>query len=285
VLVSLVLVAAAGVREATVPAASTAAYDGGWATRALLLGALASAVVAGVVATRRRRGVPPDADPWHRVPRALAWALVLGWFATSVVGVATSERSASFGDLESDLRTGAVDQVVVTGALPPDAVGSALVEVRWRDGWLLRTAEVRQVTRRQGSPDRTLDGDPVVRGDVAAHLAAIDPAVRVETGGQRQSAGLTAGAFGWTVSGWLAWPYVVLVGLTLRVLAVAPEPWRATRWGWGWPVVLLAPLGSVAFLLLGGPTRAVRRPEGHRARLTGGWSFLAAVLVASAFDA
>lgn len=39
--------------------------------------------------------------------------------------------------------------------------------------------------------------------------------------------------------------------------------------------LLTGPLGSVAYLLLGGPTGVLRPHHGHR-RLTGGWAFLLA---------
>jgi hypothetical protein len=289
VVVALGLVAAAGLTDAR---------GDGDATRRLASVALVVLVAAGLVATRRRWHDPlgdvatPASErartgAWGRVPRVLAWTLVLGWLLTSAAVVLTIERSASLGDLESSLRSGDVEEVVVAGGLPDRArAGSGLVELRWTEGRLRYAAEVEQlVGAGRNTPGAFADVEDVV-GDVTTYLTRIDPDVEVLTGPRRMPSGFTTDAFGWTVSGWLAWPFLALLLLTLWVVVVAPEPWRATRWAWAWLVLLLAPLGGVAYLLLGGPTGAVRRPPGPpRQRFTGGWAFILAFLVASAFSA
>jgi hypothetical protein len=85
---------------------------------------------------------------------------------------------------------------------------------------------------------------------------------------------------GFTFMGWGVPWHVVLLGTAswlavLLLIVGGPEPWRATRWAWGWAWLLTGPLGSVAYLLLGGPTGFLRPHHGHR-RLTGGWAFLLA---------
>jgi hypothetical protein len=56
--------------------------------------------------------------------------------------------------------------------------------------------------------------------------------------------------------------------------AAGPEPWRATRWAWLWAVLLAAPVGTLAFALLSGPTPLVPAPRNRARRLTGGWALV-----------
>jgi hypothetical protein len=78
--------------------------------------------------------------------------------------------------------------------------------------------------------------------------------------------------------GWYAPAAVVLLALAawsfvLLLIIGGPEPWRATRWAWGWAWLLTGPFGAFAYLLLAGPLGAARPRSGHR-RVTGGWAFV-----------
>ena len=61
-------------------------------------------------------------------------------------------------------------------------------------------------------------------------------------------------------------------------------PWRATKWAWIWLILLSGPLGSVAYLLLGGPLGLWRARDLSR-RLTGGWAFRIAMVLFGGADA
>jgi hypothetical protein len=85
-------------------------------------------------------------------------------------------------------------------------------------------------------------------------------------------------AYGVAVPGWVA-----LLGLAAwfgswLLIIGGPQPWRATRWAWAWLASIGAPVGLLAFLLLGGPL-GVGRPRNPARRLTGGWAFLLALVV------
>lgn len=76
------------------------------------------------------------------------------------------------------------------------------------------------------------------------------------------------------VAGWLVF---VASAATLLLLIGGPQPWRATRWAWFWLALPVAPLGLLAYFLLGGPL-GVARPRHPNRRLTGGWAFLLALV-------
>jgi hypothetical protein len=121
-------------------------------------------------------------------------------------------------------------------------------------------------------------------GAVIALFALATAALMVTTGLPPATYGDLLGErttdHGFTFMGWGVPWHVVLLGTAswlavLLLIVGGPEPWRATRWAWGWAWLLAGPLGSVAYLLLGGPTGFLRPQHGHR-RLTGGWAFLLA---------
>lgn len=63
-----------------------------------------------------------------------------------------------------------------------------------------------------------------------------------------------------------------------------PAPWRATSWAWIWLILGGGPLGSIAYLLLGGPL-GLWRPRDVNRRLTGGWAFLIALVLGGGSNA
>lgn len=258
---------------------------------ALGAGAVVALVLVCFVATRPRREPEPEVyaealaaqrsrrGAWGRVPRLVAWALVLGWLVTVVAVVATTERSRSLGDLESAISSGDVGVVGVSGELGPGATGYSTVELHWSNHGLRYVSEVRQV---RGSTQTGGGSARVVRGDLTSYLTGLDPSLRIEQAPHTiQVSGLHFDALGWNVAGWLLWPLLALLAMTLRLVAVSPEPWRATRWAWGWIVFGLGPLGCLAYLLAGGPTGALRRPAGRGRGLTGGWAFLLVLVLGS----
>lgn len=269
----------------------------------LLRAALVALVLAALVATWGVRGDPRrlDAAPasevsrtghWGRVPRVVAWVLVLGWALTSVAVVLSVDRTRSLGDLEAAIYEGRVDEVLVAGELGPGSNGSAAVELRWSVRGLRYVTEARQLQgseqqirrlERQSASTLTSGDDTVlraIRGDLTTYLTSLDPDVRVEqTYRTLRAGGLSYESFGWTIRGWLLWPFIALLAVTLRLLAISPAPWRATRWAWFWLVMGLAPLGALAFLLLGGPTGAARRPSPQRRDLNGWWAFVLVLLL------
>jgi hypothetical protein len=194
-------------------------------------------------------------DEWRdRRWRLTGAVIALCALATAALMVTTGLRPATYGDLLADVASSKVDEVQVLG---PDAPQEGdRVELRWSvlGGVLDQYAEVR------------------VESDPRETLRSIDPDVLIT--GERT----TDHAF--MFMGWGVPWQVALLGMAswlavLLLIVGGPEPWRATRWAWGWAWLLTGPPGSVAYLLLGGPTGFLRPQHGHR-RLTGGWAFLLA---------
>ena len=65
---------------------------------------------------------------------------------------------------------------------------------------------------------------------------------------------------GWQVPDPIGIVAFVLHLAGLALLVTGPQPWRATRWAWFW-LLLLPPVGSIAFLLLSGPTAGLPAPK------------------------
>ena len=285
---ALAVACAAGL--AALVASSNSLADG------LGAGAVVALVVACFAATRPRREPEHEVyaealaaqrsrhGTWGRVPRVVAWALVLGWLVTAVAVVATTERTRSLGDLESAVASGDVGVVGVSGSLGPGDTGFSTVELHWSSHGLGYVSEVRQVqgSDRAVATMQTGGSLRVVRGDLTAYLTGLDPSLRLEeVPSTLRVSGLYVNALGWQVAGWLVWPLLALLAMTLRLVSVSPEPWRATRWAWGWVVVGLGPLGCLAYLLAGGPTGALRPPARPGRGLTGGWAFLLVIILGS----
>ena len=225
---------------------------------------------------------PPDrlADGWGRRDRIAGWVLVGAWTALLVAALLTGHRVSDLDRLEGLVAAGEVTEVEVVGGVGGATSwdGFGVAQVRWREGWVVHTAEVteasdvRQATRarRQAEADGT-----VVVGSVEAHLSTLDPDVRFTRGEPRNPYSEIAGL---QTPGWVGLAYVVLLGATL-VLNGGSRPWRATRWAWAWLVLLVPPFGIAAYLLLGGPTGLFRPRDPRRVWLTGGWAFLLALLL------
>ncbi len=190
---------------------------------------------------------------------------------TAALMVTTGQRPATYGVLLSDVASGKVDEVQYVGA---DA--SETVELRWSvlGGLLDQYAVVR--VGYGGSSDAWGETTAVTSEDPRQALRSIDEHVTITVGPSGETPSF--GFMDWRVPG----PVALLAMATwlggLLLVVGGPEPWRATRWGWAWVWLLTGPLGSVAYLLLGGPL-GVGRPRPGQRRLTGGWAFLLALVL------
>jgi hypothetical protein len=229
-------------------------------------------------------GSPPD-DSWTAV-RGPFWHVVragtaLGWLLLVAAVLVTGERVTSVDALLAAAARGDVDEVRVAGhILPPGARGSVTQELRWSDSGLHYLARIVQAHPRRAGFRHRSDADhyPVVTTDAAAYLAERTEGVRVLRDGPRTDR-MTSGIGPFQV------PDPVLDGLwllllaTVLLLALGPQPRRATRWAWCWMVVGAAPIGIPAFFVLSGPLPLLPRPRPGTRVLTGGWAFLLTVLL------
>ena len=203
--------------------------------------------------------------------------LLVTWVALVAAAFVTGERASTFGHLEGLVAAGEVSEVEVVGEpLPADSIGYAGIQVRWREGWVLRSASVTQASNeRQAVKARRANGAPVIVGSVEDHLRRFDPDVTLSRG-EHRSPSFTMGGF--ETPGWIGLGYLGLLLATL-VLVGGPRPWRATRWAWAWLVLLVPPYGIAAYLVLGGPTGLLPPRDPRRVWLTGGWAFLLALIL------
>ncbi len=217
-------------------------------------------------------------DGWTRRDRVAGWLLVATWVALLVSAVVTGQRVSTFAHLEARVAAGDVSTVEIVGEqLPADAIGYGGVQLRWREGWVLHAAWVTEASsERQAAKARRSDGDRVVVvGSVEDHLRRLDPEVSFSRGEYRSSSFTLGGLEG---PGWIGVGYLVLLVGTLALIG-GPRPWRATRWAWGWLVLLVPPYGVAAYLLLGGPAGLLPPRDPRRVWLTGGWAFLLALVL------
>ena len=216
---------------------------------------------------------------WSSWPRRTGWALLAGWVLLILSVPFTGERSVPVADLHAAVQAGDVTVVHVSGGLDAPARGFATLDIRWRDGLFAYHAEMREARPlRPGA--RWRGGMPTVRAGVVDRLEAAYPDLRVE----RQPA--PSSSFTGDVLGVRLPPWTVGVGLalslaTIGLLVVGPQPWRATRWAWFWMSGIAAPVGLLAYLVLGGPTTLAPPPRPGASRLTGGWAFLLAFITGS----
>lgn len=244
------------------------------------------------------QGPGPGPGPVHGHRRrwwaVVVWVLLLTHLVVVAAVLLTSQRPSSLGELAEDVRSGEVRSVTVRGGLPQGSTGSALVEVSWRDGLVERVTEVTERRSRSDRAARTdrgwastlVDGSggPVVRGTVEQELLARQPDLEVTRADLE--GGWRGMVLGLRVHGPLAPALMGLLLADLLLLALGPEPLRATRWGWA--LLLLSPAGlvvGVALLLLGGHLRLLPPPSPGSRRLTGGWAFLLLVVLVQVLGA
>ena len=207
----------------------------------------------------------------------LRWALIGWWFLSAAAVLVVGERPSSLPALLAAVDAGQVSEVQVVGALPPGAEGSVIQDVRWRQNGLVRNAEVHHT-----SPGYTLDQGVYAKTTTSIGVATVvhqhSPDVRVQVSSMPSSS-MTSEFWGWRVPAWLGGFVLAGVLCSLLVLGAGPEPWRATRWAWAWAVLLAAPVGTLAFAMLSGPTPLVPSPRNSSRRLTGGWAFIIMLVV------
>lgn len=198
----------------------------------------------------------------------LRWLLLVSCLLMVPLGALFGERLTDFGDLRQAVAAGQVRQVWATDGIGTGSTGCSTQQLHWRNGALPRRTEVVIQSSGEGydcdhSATRLLNSR-----DAVTPLRALQPGLRVT---RVRSDWSSSTLFGWSIPHWLG-----LAGLGLQVLGVimlihGPTPWRATRWGWFW--VMVNPLGTVAFALLGGPTPPLPAPRLPHRVLTGGWAF------------
>ena len=206
---------------------------------------------------------------------ALRVVLALGWVALALTTVLVGQRSASLEDLRLAVDAGRVTEVRVSQDAEPDATAETVYvqAAVWRDRLVLHRTEFQQVGFATAVP---VSGLPVVSTDLAEDLRA--EGVRVRPLEDRFSHSEVAG---WQVPAWVGMLLFAEWLVTLFLLVGGPVPERATRWAWFW--LNSSPFGVLAFLLLAGPFPGVPGPRPGARRLTGGWAFLASLVLGGAY--
>jgi len=207
--------------------------------------------------------------------RVAGWGLIGACLLLAAVAYVGGERTASYEALRTAVERGDVDHVVVGSEAHGSFRGHETVVVHWRTATGWRVAQV--VEQHPLRRDR-INGLPVVY-DVVQDLRGLDAGVEIERRPHWRELGVTTEVLGWRLAGWCALAAAgVWVG-ALMLLVGGPPPWRATRWAWFWLLALAAPVGVVAFLLLGGPCGLLPPAPGRRPGLRGGAAFLLALLI------
>jgi hypothetical protein len=217
---------------------------------------------------------PAAYDEWRdRRWRLTGLAFAVLWLVTAVLLVQLGEKRSDLNQLSASISEGSVTQVEVVGAPQERWRGGTVVTLRWQGSVLTRFAQVTVYGDR--APNRTAEGDHVV-GDPGEYLQTIAFPQELDiTYADRPS-----------YREWHGWrgpdvPYVAALAAwfgTILLAGAGPQPWRATSWAWIWLILFSGPLGSVAYLLLGGPL-GMGRPRNPERRLTGGWAFLIGVVL------
>ena len=220
---------------------------------------------------------PRDVGRSTRWDRLVAWALLATLAVLGAALVLSGEREVGIGDLQHAITRGEVTEVGLSEGLPDGADGFAHVRIRWEGRVVDQVTTVVEASDRAAAKRAASSTDaPVLVGDVAEALGIDAAGVRV-VDIPPVRAGTSTAFMGITGPGWIVLAYLAVVVAAL-VLTSAREPWRATRWAWGWLVLLVPVAGFLAFLVFGGPT-GLARPRQPSRRLTGGWAFLLALLL------
>lgn len=218
------------------------------------------------------------------------WVLLVAWLAAAtgmlLGGSVQATHEELVARLAADARAGETTTLQVSEPVPAflerGAQGYGRIEVRWREGLLWHeTAVVVASSDRQARAARR-------EGHATAVVVAPETP---EDLWRRTQPELVVEQTDWTYRGgsiqvWgdelhgPSWA-VALLGVawlgTLARLVVGQAPWRLTRWGWAWPLLLAWPAAIPAFLLLGGST-GLLEPSRQRRRLTGGESLALCLL-------
>ncbi len=213
-------------------------------------------------------------DGWgERRWRLLSLAVAVLWLAAAATMLLTGERRTDLDALEAGVRDGSVARVEVIG-WPGGLDDGSAYRLRWHDVPVDRYTVVHvDVVKGGNTPTRD---QQVIDQNPTDFLVGLDPDIEVVS--VEPSAGTYTEWRGWRGPGWTGLVGFAAWFATLVLLRHGPEPRRATRWAWGWLVLLGGPLGALAYLILGGPL-GVRGPTQVRGRLTGGWAFLLTLIL------
>ena len=210
-----------------------------------------------------------------------AYVAVLGWIALVAVVAVLGSRQSDFASLKAAVAEGQVTEVVVDGGLSLHSRGFTVVTVHWREGLVRHWTEVVETSApRRSHPSASEEVTGVVHRPLVEVLRDLDPTVHVT---EHRLPSSTSGLMGWTVPGlWAGFALLYLWAHTLLLIAVDGEPRHATRWAWRWLVLLVPPLGALAYLWWSGARDRTMRFRATPGRLTGGWAFLVAFVLGRA---
>ena len=216
--------------------------------------------------------------------RIAAWTLALAWLCLLVALVAFASRESTYAELEHGIRSRRDHPRCWRAAMIRRRRRRATrpVDVRWRDGLILRTATLTLATDERmpprGAPEQSR-ADPSSSARWTSHLSGLDPDVRIQP--RRARAIRHPRSYGWT-----------RIRLVRADLPRAPG--RDARTHRRTSTVA----GDALGVGLAGPARAGRRrarlfplrrfhrpvPARPPARiwLTGGWAFILALLLGGA---
>ena len=217
--------------------------------------------------------------PAGRRDRIAAWSLLAVLVVMLGAAVVLGERQVDVSELRQAIGDGDVSEVRMSEQLPDGSRGYGTVTIRWDQHGIAYVTSVAQASSERQARKVRRPADEVVVGDVADWLRTNGREVTVTGPTPSHYSGIRTTILGFDAPGWLTFVGLGAVCATLLLIG-ASEPWRATRWGWAW-LVLLTPVGVPLFLLFGGLTGLLPpRPGAHR--LTGGWAFLLASAVGAA---
>lgn len=218
------------------------------------------------------------------------WVLLVVWLAAATGMLLNGSVQATDEELvarlAADARAGETTTLQVGEPVPaflgPGAQGYGSIDVRWREGLVWHETAVGVASSDREARAARRDGltTPVVVAPEAPEDLwrrtqpdlVVEQADWTSSGGSIQIWGDELHGPSWAVAllgvAWLG---------TLARLVVGQAPWRLTRWGWAWPLLLAWPAAIPAFLLLGGST-GLLGPSRPRRRLTGGESLALCLL-------
>ncbi|QOR69839.1 hypothetical protein IM660_14415 [Ruania alkalisoli] len=220
------------------------------------------------------RTAPAGASPMTRVVVRILLLVLLVVAGSNEV---TRPHASSLDELQADLATGDVSAMTIER--PADQAEGTFA-VRWDAGPFDSYARYEYSWRE--------DVDEAAGLVERAHADGVAVTIISPSAGFIDNDGWLANLMG----GWSTLPALFAGAGILIVLATGPQPWFATRWAWFWlgaaiPVLWLAfllfeprPLWHSA-RLASAEREPVPNPEDQDRRLTGGWAFLIAGVVAS----
>lgn len=210
---------------------------------------------------------PTRVTVWHDRLRWMLLIVILALFGTALL---TGIRIGTYPDFTEGLETGTITEVTVMDA--PEGSTPQVQHVQWREG-----NSNRMLTVAIESDDDVLPPpgvDAVVATDVESLLGQIAPQVSVTSIDDAPS---TITILNRAVPAWYGGAGGAIVLFSIGTIILGPQPWWATKWAWFWLVA--NPVGLVAYLALSGPTPGVPDPNPERGRLTGGWAFIASMVL------